>query len=181
MRDGTNHSRAAALSLVASAVVLALAYGSSMWIDEVHSVGPFDRAVLGGFITLPLVIGAPMLAALAARALHGKRWRWIGLGTLGVFAFGTVASAVGLGTSYLGCGQISDPGQTLPGSAIVGMTAGIGLVVAASLADSLGRRSGGHPAIATLLVGATLGLAASVLTLFAWSALFPAVLCAPTA
>lgn len=163
--------------VVASAAVVGLAYASSLLIDRVGAIGPLDRAMLGGFITLPLIVAAPALGALAAREARGTRLRWLSMGTLGLLTLGIVSTVIALSTSRVGCEQISSPWRTLPGAAIVGLVAGVGLIVAADLGDTLGRRSSKHPAIATLLIGATVGVAAGLISLFAWHTLFGAVFC----
>ncbi len=177
---GMDQGRGSLLSFVGSAAAMVLAWASSVWIDHVGAIGPMDRAVLGGFIMLPLILAAPALAAMSARQAPSTVWRWIALGALGVLTFGIVCAVVALNTRRIGCEQISGPAQALPGAVIVGLVAGVGLIVAAYLGDTLGRQSRQHPAMATLVVGATLGIAAGLLSGFVWSAFFRAVLCAPS-
>lgn len=77
----TRMAIAAGLPLAA----LGLAYLASMAIDVVLSVGPFDRAVLGWTIVVPLLLVAPGLAALAPRITGSRQRGWLVIGAVSTF------------------------------------------------------------------------------------------------
>jgi hypothetical protein len=156
-------------------VLLGLAYLSSVAIDVVLRIGPFDRAKLGFMFTVPLMLLAPGTGALALRAGQDRRsLGWLAIGVSALFAAAVATWRLSVTTSQIECDPVTDWTQALPRAVFVGIVGAIALLVATGLTAAAGRGT-----VATLVIGAAAGFVGGLLVLFAMSVAFPAVLCAP--
>lgn len=158
---------------------VSLAYLASVAIDAVGYVGPFDRAVLGWTIVVPLLLAAPGLAALAPSITGSRRHGRLVIGAAGVFVAVFATYRLLLTITQVGCEPVTEPLQALPQALAVGLTAGAAFGLAAAVASRVASRASGALARSAVAVGvgAVLAAAGGGATLAVYAAVLPAASC----
>lgn len=166
---------AGALPLVA----LSLAYLASVAIDGVRYVGPFDRAVLGWTIVVPLLLLAPGLAALAPRITRSRQRGRLVIGAVSVLVTAFTTYRLLLAITQIGCEPVAGPLQALPQSLALGLSAGVAFGLAASVASRVaGRASGVLARVAAAIgLGAVLAAAGGAAILMLSAIVLPGASC----
>lgn len=156
-------------------VLLASAYLSSIAIDSVLQIGPFDRAKLGLMITLPLMLLSPGAAALATRR-RDDELNWTPLLVTALFVLALVTWRITVTTQQIGCEPVTSWTQVFWRGGMLGIVSAAAFIGASGAAVALG---GGILRI--VIVGAAAGVVAGMVVLAALVIAFPAVSCAPHA
>jgi len=171
-----NTRQLALTSLVLGPVLLILGLAIGMSTDAVGRIIPLERAWIGGVLALPMLVLAPAMLSLAWSD-SSLEWaaRWISRGIAVAIGLSAVA-LLGLTRTYLGCQPVTDPIQTLPYGAILGVVAGAGFFGAVAAGRWFASSERPVAALAAGAIGSSLAL---VLLLIVYSMLFPGVSCAP--
>ncbi len=141
--------------------------------NELLSIGPFDRAQFGWLIPIPMLLLAPAVAGLAARAT-GERRAMAALIALSAALGGFVTVLIASSTRQIGCTPIEGAWGALVPAAFIGFTGGLGFAAAGIVALRLRER----PLVA-LLGSAATAVIAGALTLIVFGAVFAAGTCVP--
>lgn len=124
--------------------VVALAYAVWVISDRLGYIGPFDRALLGWAVVIPLWVGAPVAAGFAWRGLTRGGSRLAAL-VLGAAVSGTAAVLFWQAAAYPNCefGAVRAPNDWVLPSLFLGVVIGGGLAVSGLLASSVQQRGRG--------------------------------------
>lgn len=147
--------------------------------SSVPPTGGIDRALVGWFVVVPLVLAGPAIAGVGGALIGDRRFARLLLGGLALLSGGGVALWLVTATQQFACAPVIDRSVLVLPSIAVGLTAA-GAVVVAALTSYFITQSG--PArvgrlAAALVAGGAIGLAGSFLTVLVWTWLFPVVSC----
>lgn len=142
------------------------------------TIGPFDRAQVGGAVGLPLLLLAPGVYALAfddPDATARRRAAVLLVALAAVVAVGT-AAWLAVTVTRLGCADLASPLEALPSAAAMGVVVGLLVVLPVVAAAREGR--GGHGTRGVFVGGVALlfGIGGALVLAAYW--LFPIVSCA---
>jgi hypothetical protein len=140
--------------------------------NELVIIGPLDRAQFGWLVPVPMLLIAPAVVGLAARAA-GRDPARRAASAMGLILFVAVFGAFVTGTSGIGCDPHPAVWRVVLISIPVPLVLGIGWTLAGRLAVDRSERP-----IAAVAVGIAGAVATSVAFLVTFGALFPGLSCA---